>query len=75
MPQGTGPQSPLPSSRPPTLIPDYVTGKVNGSRVIPTFTPASALVPELFPAAPCGEGTPPLPAKGGCSSAKRGCSL
>ncbi|KAK1340457.1 hypothetical protein QTO34_019027 [Cnephaeus nilssonii] len=27
MPPGTGPLSPLPSSRPPTFIPDYVTGK------------------------------------------------
>ncbi|XP_023601710.1 protein FAM131C [Myotis lucifugus] len=31
MPAGTGPLSPLPCSRPPTLIPDYVTGKEHES--------------------------------------------
>uniref|UniRef100_G1Q780 Family with sequence similarity 131 member C n=1 Tax=Myotis lucifugus TaxID=59463 RepID=G1Q780_MYOLU len=34
MPAGTGPLSPLPCSRPPTLIPDYVTGK---SRSLPAM--------------------------------------
>lgn len=41
MPPGTGPLSPLPSSCPPTFIPDYVTGKVNWSRI----TPPSPLPP------------------------------
>lgn len=59
MPQGTDPLSPLPSGGPPTVVPDYVTGKVNWSRFIPTFIPAYALVPRLFPTAPHGEQKPP----------------
>lgn len=70
MPPGTGPLSPLPCSRPPTLIPDYVTGKVNWSHVIPTFIPASALVLGCSLRLP--QGAPPLPAKHGYSSWARG---
>lgn len=71
MPPGTGPLSPLPCSRPPTLIPDYVTGKVSWSRVIPTFT-APPRPWSLGCSLRLPQGAPPLQAQCGYSSWARG---